>query len=187
MKLIVQVLVVFALALSPAGCEKVPARSTGPTATSTGSTPHSGADAESHSDRELILDAVIQDLLTNPDLEHARVWYGSPDSRKIALSKRSIVPWPPGYTPSVKGYEFNYVDPIDGIDENKPRQLGISVNHFVFPPPATPPENDPYHGVPIAVGLHDVGGNRGGGLAVSYSLQRKEGRWIVKYTGSERP
>lgn len=164
-------------------------RMSGNEANSGGPTPT--AQAPARSDQEVVLDAVIRDLLTNPLLEHARDWYGTPGGKQIGLSTKSGVPWPAKYTPSVAGYAFQYLDPDRELDPATPRQLGITIHHFAFPPPVGRAKNDLYGGRPIAVGLGNMGGQGNGdapgGCVVYYSVRREDGVWKVEYEGSLDP
>jgi hypothetical protein len=131
--------------------------------------------------------------LTNPDLEHVRNWYGVRGSNDVALSTDSKVPWPVKYSPHVAGYKFEYLDPQRKRDPAGSRKLGITILHFVYPPPAEVPKVDVYGGRPIALTVFNIGGYEnweaptGGGALVYYSIKREDGKLSVEYEGSERP
>jgi hypothetical protein len=144
------------------------------------------------SDPEIILDAVIHDVLTNPLLQDSRDFYGTPGDKRIGLSTKSAASWPTAYAPLVPGYEVQYLDPDRERDWNAPRLLGIALHHFAFPPPAEQPKGDLYDGRPIAIGILNIGGignngPNGGGCLVYYSIKRKEGSWAVLYEGHFDP
>jgi hypothetical protein len=191
-----RLLVVFVFVLSLFGCTKREAASvvlsTNAKAVDSAHHPVNPQQQVQSGHRE-ILDAVILDLLTNPRLTDARDWYGSREEKHIGLNTKSFVPWPADYVPSVPGYKFQFLNPDREIDPRTPRQLGITIHHFAFPPPATPPKEDLYDGHPIAVGLFNIGGRggddgvRGGGCLVYYGMKWQEGRWIVEYEGSLDP
>lgn len=148
-------------------------------------------DNHTRSERELILDQVIRDLLTNRLLDHHRNWYGTSGLKTVGLSTKSTVPWPKGYVPAVPGYTFEYLDPDRDRDLTASRQLGITMHHFVFPPPTEPLKDDLYHGYPIAVGGFNIGGDGNGyapgGFLVHYQLEKSDEKWIVKFGTSIDP
>jgi hypothetical protein len=140
-------------------------------------------------DQEMILDSVIDDLLTNPLLAHARSWYGSTGEKTIGLSRPpGATRWPPHYAPSVAGYRFEFLDPDRAIDRDQNRQLGVVIHRFQFPPPKVYPPDDLYFNAPIAVGLFNIGGSKNGaangGCCVLYELKRTDGGWSIEYAGS---
>jgi hypothetical protein len=141
--------------------------------------------------RDLVLDAVIRDALTNPHLKGYRDWYGTPGKNTIGLDKNSDVPWPAGYVPTVAGYTFRYLDPDKNRGRKTLRRLGISLRHFSFPQPAQPPKDDLYFGSPIVICLFNLGGEKNGvtsaGTEVRYSIERVNRGWRVEAEGPFRP
>jgi len=141
------------------------------------------------SERELVLDALLADLLSNPRFEDNREFYGTSGDTRVALVSDSDAPWPGGYEPSVSGYGFYYTS-LAQRDPSSPRVLGIMLYHFEFPPkPDMPP--DPVHDWPVTVCLFNAGGaaNGGadGGCLVYYSFKRSQRGWQVEFQGKHRP
>jgi hypothetical protein len=135
---------------------------------------------------------MILDLLSNSELRHVREWYGTPGSKKVGLSTKSDVNWPPNYVPNIAGYEFSYLDPDEQRDRSTSRVLGITIHHFAFPAPAKNPDKDLFQGYPIAIGLFNIGGEGNGsapgGCLVYYSIKQTESKQLtVEYEGSLDP
>jgi hypothetical protein len=138
---------------------------------------HQGDPARS--DRDLILDAVIRDILTNPWLKVVRADYGSPDGKQIAL--QSLVEdglcWPGGYHPRVVGYTF-VPAPKGPVDEKKPRMIGLRLDKF------RPDEkvSGPFD-ASIEVVIYNAGGVKdgdpSGGCRLFYTVERRGKEWVA--------
>jgi hypothetical protein len=143
------------------------------------------------SDREVILNAVLHDILTNPELETTRNCRGIPGGKVIALSTASSEPWPTAYVPDVDGFEFWFIDPNRDREPSMPPQLCICLNHFAFPPPDKAPKDDMYGGCAIHVGIFNVGGITSktvkNGCGVFYSVEKLENKWLVTFEGQLAP
>jgi hypothetical protein len=152
--------------------------------------PRETPSAQVRTDRERILDQVIRDVLTNPLLKGDLDDFGM-RGKRIGLSSKPETAWPAKYTPDVDGYQFEYLDPDREKSRTEPPELGINLEHFVFPPPLRMPRDDLYQGYPIAVTFFNIGGRQGegwvaaNGETVYYNLHRKGGGWVVEFNGRE--
>jgi hypothetical protein len=142
---------------------------------------------EIRGDREQVLDQIVRDVLTNPDLNPVRQFYSTPNDSLIGLSTDSTVPWPVGYMPKVDGFQFVFLNP-ENKERSMPRKLGITIHRFVFPPVFSEDlkNADP---TPISVGYFNIGGSANGGADggchVSYKVRLEGKSWIVEYNGRE--
>jgi hypothetical protein len=185
-KLVSRVLVL----LLAAGCGvKNSAQDASPTAEAAGGRTGVAAPA-TRSEVETILDAVIADILSNPHLEGSRDFYGTPGDKKLALSLNSNIPWPAGYEPAVKGYEFTYVRVPEDYDPLMARMLGLTVHNFEFPPNPEARKRTVYD-YPIEVGILNLGGRKNGhapgGCLVHYSLKKVGETWQIECEGALDP
>jgi len=165
--------------------------------------PKSDARGAEKPDAKPILQQVILDLLTNPELRFAREFYGTPGGKKIALRTDSPIAWPKGFRPKIPGYDvcfqsgeswvLNFIywhvpygaEIYSCIQQRKPRLLGVSLNTQDLDP-RRPFDNQ------ICVTLFNIGGNCGqtpviGGFSVYYKLNREKENWVVKFAGSFDP
>jgi hypothetical protein len=145
------------------------------------------------SPKEQILDAVLQDVLTNTGLQDTREFYGTAGDKKVALvSNRDYgEPWPAKYRPDLPGWTVSRVEEGDARDRNKPHLLGIRIDKFS--------EDDKEQGgpfdAPIAVTVMNVGGDRNGdviaavigGCSVYYTPKQVDDKWIVEFGGAMDP
>lgn len=139
------------------------------------------------SDRDQILDALVQDVLVSHFLNDIRAGYGTPGDKQIALvsNSHSGVPWPEDYQPLVPaGYEVRRVTEGTGIREDQPHMLGIRIDKLDLDQKATELYREP-----IQITLLNAGGtkngNVAGGCSVYYVPVRKEGGWEVESTRLE--
>jgi hypothetical protein len=159
-----------------AGCEPSPQPGTslGPPAPS-----------EAHrikSDREAILDAVLEDILTSPGFKQDRDFYGTAgDKRAVLVSGAGYgVPWPASYEPSVPGYSFvrgeeGKPEPV----EDQPRRLGIRIDKFDLDQ-----KRSGLFDTPIEVSILSVAGASdafvAGGCSIYYMPKRHGEGWRVE-------
>jgi hypothetical protein len=127
-------------------------------------------------DTKQILQSIVKDALTNPELESTRAFYGTPEDRAFSLGDSDKLGWPKGFEPEVKGYKRVSVrrDPFkDGR-----RVLGIRLDKFNLKEKATDPRSSP-----IEVCLYNAGGSANGEVIGSctayYSVRRVGKRWTV--------
>jgi hypothetical protein len=130
------------------------------------------------SEREAILDAVINDILTNPKLRDERARYGTPGDKQFALvsCKDYGVPWPKGYRPRAPGWKVHYRAQEDQIDRRKPRLLGIRLDRF-----QPDKQGNVAFDAPILVAIFNVGGGTHflNGPFVGYRVAREKGKYRV--------
>jgi hypothetical protein len=161
------------------------------------------ASREEPPDAKVVLQQVLLDLLTNPELQSARDFYRAPRDKSIALQIDSPVAWPNGWRPKLPGYKVRYqsaenalldfiywhvpwgVEIYSFIRERTPRQLGVRLDTLHLDPRR---EYDDQ----ICVCLFNLGGDGGeapviGGCIVYYNLKRERGKWLVEYAGSFDP
>jgi hypothetical protein len=138
------------------------------------------------SEEEQILDAVLQDILTNPRFKDDREFYGTPGDKRVALVSDDDygVPWPKQYRPTLTGYTFCRVSAIR-TDPDDVRVLGVRLDKYfgegvapVFP--MSPP---------VAVCLFNAGGRKngdaGGGCHYYYTPKKVADGWTVEFEGLE--
>lgn len=136
---------------------------------STAVSPGEGGD---RSDRELILDAVLKDVLTNPELKDTRAFYGTEGRDVVALvtTPGYGVPWPTGYKPMVSGWTFRRVDGSEERDYDTLRLLGIRI------------ESVGDEGI-VMVSIFSAGGSSNGavigGCFATYRTSHVEDGWVV--------
>ena len=133
------------------------------------------------SERDSILDAVINDILTNRKHDLHAV-YGMRGDKQCALvsCKDAGVPWPARYRPWAPGWKVCYRAQEDKIDLTKPRLLGIRLERFQ--PDA---KGDFIFDAPVVVVISNVGGGAIiGGAVVWYRVDRDKGKCRVICLGS---
>ena len=85
------------------------------------------------SDKELVLDAIVRDVLESDFLKDVRASYGTPGDRRVALVSNASygIPWPQDYRPvAPEGYEVRRVAEGAAGAEDQPRMLGIRIDKF---------------------------------------------------------
>jgi hypothetical protein len=129
-----------------------------------------------------MLDAIIRDLLTNPEFETIRCDYGAPRGRQIALDRSAgrEVSWPKDYRPEVDGFTFVDADGMENAAKSKHRLLAMRLDKF------RPDQkvSDPFD-FPIEVVVYNAGGWDDGdlisGCRFYYTVERKGSEWIAVY------
>ncbi len=122
---------------------------------------------DERSGRVVLINAVIQDVLTNSQLMGICNDYGLQNKRTVGLNTESTVPWPEGYLPHVAGFQFEYLDPkrFSEYESNGP-QLGIAIEHFAWPLVFDSQEKrntfDLDGGFSIVIRLYNISGDPGG-------------------------
>lgn len=133
--------------------------------------------------RRAILQAVLADVLTNPELQSTRAFYGTPADRTVVLAEDLRFAWPAAFLPDLAGYKR--LDASNDPFENRRRILGIDLRRFDVD--ATSARRETQLGGPIEVCLFNAGGTANGGTiggcSVYYVPKRIDGRWTVEYTG----
>jgi hypothetical protein len=131
-----------------------------------------------------ILQAVITDVLTNPDLKGAREFYGTRKDRTLALVDTDKLGWPEGFKPKTAGYRLVEVRHDPFVNQN--RILGIRLDRFDLGQKKAELFN-----TPIQVCLFNAGGSANGGVIggclVYYAPNRAGKRWTVECTGWVNP
>jgi hypothetical protein len=161
------------------------------------------APCEESPDAKEVLQQVVLDLLTNPDLQSSREFYGTLRDKRIALQIDSPVAWPKDWRPKVPGYEIRFrsaenplldfiywhapwgVEIYSLIRQRTPRLLGVRLDTLHLDPRRKYDDQ-------ICVCLFNIGGDGGetpviGGCNVYYNLKREQGKWQVEYAGSFDP
>jgi hypothetical protein len=149
----------------------------------------SDASQVERSDQELILDAVLQDLLTNPRLDHTRAFYGTPGDTKIALVTNASygVPWPLTYWPILPGWTISRVMEGSPRKHEEPRLLGIRIDRFSIDDDKPPDSRSP-----VEVTVLNAGGNNNGAIVIGgchvyYRPKQVGHKWVVRFEGSLDP
>ncbi len=135
------------------------------------------------SDKELILDAVLNDILNNPDLKSTREFYGAAEDRRLALvtNRDHGIPWPEGYQPILPGWTVIRLEEGTERDPNEPHLLGVRIDKFS----EKNKEQDKLLDSPIEVTILNAGGNKNGavigGCSVYYRPKQIDGKWAVQF------
>jgi hypothetical protein len=148
--------------------------------------------ASPESDRDEILRAVLQDVVTNGFLKATRDFYGNPGDTNLALVSDATygVSWPTNFNPGLPGFATCFVSAGNkGPDASAPHRLGIRIDVFDLSkrPEAHIPAGD--RGAPVAVTIYNAGGHGKeaviGGCSVYYLPKRQGNKWIVKCLGAD--
>src|SRR5262245_10500132 len=127
-----------------------------------------------------ILQAIITDVLTNPDLKDTREFYGTAKDKTVALEDGAELGWPKGFNPGLHGHTLVRV-PVDPFG-NQHRVLGIRLNKFDLTQNKAGQRD-----APIEIGLSNVGGSTNGavigGCIVWYVPKRVGKHWTVENAG----
>jgi hypothetical protein len=135
------------------------------------------------SDRDVVLNKVIADVLENPQLEDERVQYSSKASRSVGLvdNKTFQLLWPKDFRPSLQGYSFCTVEEGGKRDKNSPALLGIRLDKLDL----TELNIHPFNGN-VEVSVLNAGGQKGienfvlGGTRIYYLAKHTDGGWSVE-------
>ena len=137
---------------------------------------------------EMILDAILRDVVTNPDLQDERNFYGMPYEKHIALVSNPGygVPWPESYRPQMDGFTVHRVREDAEGREDQPRMLGVRIDKMNLEQ-----RDCGLYNSPIEVTILNGGGTRdgivGGGCSVYYSPRSEGERWTVTSFGTLDP
>jgi len=148
--------------------------------------------ASPESDREEVLRAVIQDVLTNNDLKEPREFYGTSGDRRLALVSISDygVPWPTNFHAALDGYDVVLIQEQERkTDRTEPHLLGIRIE--VFDLSKRVDRSKRLASVPVQIAILNAGGQGDrpvtGACSVYYSAMKEGEKWIVRYEGSDDP
>jgi hypothetical protein len=142
-------------------------------------------------DREIVLEAVLRDLLTHPMHSQVIDDYGVPGAKEVALAIDSKVPWPEAFAPSVPSYKVHLlrVDDVT-LDAEKPALACIELRKFQFDPKRDKYDGEPLGG-PIELGIFTSRGSKGGGAVggctVWYDYRRVASKWEIVFAGVVDP
>ena len=134
------------------------------------------------SDKELILDAILDDVLNNPDFKDIRDSYRTPGDRQIALVSNPEygVPWPEGYRPTIAEYTVVRVSEGELSGEDKPGLLGVRIDKFDLQH-----KRSGLFNTPIVITILNAGGSRDGaefgGCSIFYNPKREGNKWTVEF------
>ena len=131
-----------------------------------------------------ILQAIITDVLTNPDFKKSRHFYGTEKDKTLAPIYLEKWGWPKEFKPEIHGYSVIPM-PQDPFSKQN-RVLGIRIDKFDLKQKKTS-----LFDTPIEVSLSNVGGSDNGavigGLLIHYVPNRVGKRWTVECEGFHRP
>jgi hypothetical protein len=126
-----------------------------------------------------LLQAIITDVLTNPDFKHMREFYGTAKDKTFTLVDTEVG-WPKKLCPETHGYKLVEV-PQDPF-VNPRRILGIRLNKFDLKQ-----KKADLGDAPIEISLINAGGSANGavigGCQVYYEPKRVNIRWTVECVG----
>ena len=130
-----------------------------------------------------ILQALLTDILTNPEIKSTREFYGTEKDTTVALEDVKSA-WPKEFKPAVHGYKLVEVNRDPFV--NQRRILGIRLDKFDLKQKKAELFNSP-----IEVCLFNAGGSANGavfgGCSVYYSPKRIGQRWAVELLGVNDP
>jgi hypothetical protein len=134
-----------------------------------------------HGDLQAPFNLAVQDVLTNPELQESRDFYGtSGDSQAI------LRVWTPDklVAPSVPGWNLKLVDDYPPNDPELHRVLGVRLDKIEDDP------NDPF-AKSIELVLDCAMGSKNGGVIggarIFYKAQRQNDNWTVQCLGVADP
>jgi hypothetical protein len=129
-----------------------------------------------------ILRAVIDHVLTSPELKSQRAFYGTPKDKTFSLVDGDKLGWPAEFVPRTHGHRLMKAKP----DSFGNRRLGIRLDKFDLKQKEAKLED-----APIEVCLFNAGGTGNGGViggCTVYYLPRRVGkRWTVECQGTIDP
>ncbi len=147
--------------------------------------PKKRAELRKSDEVQQLLQAIVEDVLTNPELKDTRAFYGTPEDKQFALVDGATVAWPEWFEPSAPGYKIHR-DGSRRLCFFERRLLGISLHKFSLKEKKAGPEN-----APIEVVVSNAGGSANGavigGCTVSYAPRREGNRWVVEFHGAIDP
>jgi hypothetical protein len=123
-----------------------------------------------------ILQAVITDVLTNPDLKGTREFYGTREDKTLALVDTDKVGWPEGFKPKTAGYRHVEVRHVRFVNQN--RILGLRLDKFDLGQ-----KKAELFDTPIQVCLFNANGGAIDGCLVYYMPKPVGKHWTVECTG----
>jgi len=148
-----------------------------------------GSDQVQRSQKELILDAVLDDLANNPDLKSTREFYGTDGEKHLVLidGPESVNSWPADYQPVLPGWTVTRSPEGREKDLHSTRRLGVRIDQYSVESPAPVK----IFNSPIEVTVLNAGGSENGfvigGCTVFYRPVIVNGKWVVQFEGSFDP
>ena len=124
-------------------------------------------------DEKQILQAVITDILTNPELKHLQRDYGAEKDKTFRLMNSNAVSWPPDFQLETHGYKQIH-DDRDPFAEPR-RVLGIRVSKLDLKQKKAQMFNRA-----VEVGVTDANGSVFGGCSLYYDPKMVGKRWTVE-------
>jgi hypothetical protein len=123
-----------------------------------------------------ILQAIVTDVLTNPQIKKLRASFGTERDKTFTLVDEEKRGWPKEFQPYGHDYTMIKVKQDPFVDQN--RILGISLRKFDL-------KSDDKKNAPIEVSLANAGGSANGGhlgsATVLYRPKRVGNHWTVEY------
>lgn len=178
-----RILLIVALAVALSGCTE-----SGRDAAVKNHAPGEAAEIK-RSEMEAILDAILNDILNNPELKDTRAFYGTAEDRRVALvtNRGYGVPWPARYRPILAGWTVIRVEEGAEQNPNEPRLLGARIDKYS----EKDKEQDKLFGSPVVVTILNAGGNKNGavigGCSVYYRPKQVGGKWVVQFESVQDP
>jgi hypothetical protein len=135
-------------------------------------------------DTRQILQAIVKDVLTNPQLKHSREFYGTPGDKTFALVDGHKLGWPREFMPETHGHKLVKVCNDPFAEER--RVLGIRLDKFDLKQKKADVLDAPVHVVLCNAG-GDANGAVIGGCQVYYLPHRAGKGWTVELVGINDP
>ena len=127
-----------------------------------------------NNDVKQILQAIIIDVLTNPDLKSTREFYGTAKDKTFTLVDTEELGWPKDFQPETRGYALVQVQEDPFMEQH--RVLGISLHKF-----DPKPEKGDFSKTQIDVFISNAGGIANGGGCHLYYIPKRVGKgWTVE-------
>jgi hypothetical protein len=112
-----------------------------------------------------ILQAIVTDVLTNPDLKSTREFYGTKKDKTFTLVDNTDLGWPKEFKPDTHGYKLIDV-PVDPFVRQR-RVLGLRVDKFDLKQ-----KKSDLFDAPIVISLFNAGGSANGASAATSAIRR---------------
>ena len=132
-----------------------------------------------------ILQAVVKDVLTNPELKDTRAFYGTVSDNTVTIVDGHNLGWPRQFEPATFGFRLVKMKSPDPF-ENRNRVLGLRLDKIDLEQ-----KKADLFDAPIQICLSNVGGTANGavigGCTVYYVPKRVGKRWTVECIGYVDP
>jgi hypothetical protein len=127
-----------------------------------------------------VLQAIVTDVLTNPELKDERAYYGTAKDQTLILVDHGKLGWPKQFKPETHGFKLVEMNRDPFVEQR--RVLGIRIDKFDLKQKKVS-EFD----TPIEICIVNAGGGANGdvigGCRIYYVPKRVKGHWIVENRG----